>query len=267
MATEIQIYNMALVKIGEETGSATTDDTVPINLLETLFPLAVSEALGMGPEHGWRFAQWEVSDVDVDSTSITAFTTATATTTTVSSTAHSLITGDLASISGTTNYNGDFTITRVDANSFTIVQAFTADDATGTVQWTSKKHLYRYARPTCTRVTGVFNAGVELTDWIRKGSWILTGQDATDVEMDFVKHFDDLTVTDFPDHFVKVVAWKLAEHIAYSITQSFALGQQILTELERIYLPRAMNMDSHEERVNEENNNWAEAGRTQMFIR
>lgn len=267
MASEIQIYNLALIKFGEATGSATTEDTVPINLLETLFPLATAEALNMGPEKGWHFAQWEVSGVNVDNAAITAFATATATTTTVTSMSHGLITGDLATISETTNYNGDFTITKTGDNSFTIVKAFVADDATGTVQWTSKKRLYRYARPTCTRVTGVFNDGSELRDWTRKGEWILTSLDAVDVEMDIVRHFDDLTVENYPDHFVKVVAWKLAEHITYSVTQSLALGQQILAELENIYLPRAMKMDSHSEFVEEGNHNWAEAGRTQMFIR
>ena len=52
--------------------------------------------------------------------------------TTVTSTAHGRLSGDEVIISGTTNYNGTFTITGVTANTFDIATAFVANDATGT---------------------------------------------------------------------------------------------------------------------------------------
>lgn len=53
----------------------------------------------------------------------------------VTSTAHGLTTGHDVVISGTTNYNGTFTITTVDANSYYITDTWVSDDATGT--WTA----------------------------------------------------------------------------------------------------------------------------------
>lgn len=51
------------------------------------------------------------------------------------SASHGLITGDMATIAGTTSYNGDFSVTKVDANNFYFTDTWVADDATGTVTW------------------------------------------------------------------------------------------------------------------------------------
>jgi hypothetical protein len=57
--------------------------------------------------------------------------------TTVTSNAHGLSNGDQVTITGTTNYNGTYTILGVDANNFDIVKTFVANDATGT--WVGNK--------------------------------------------------------------------------------------------------------------------------------
>lgn len=51
------------------------------------------------------------------------------------SASHGLVTGDMATIAGTTSYNGDFSVTKVDANNFYFTDTWVADDATGTVTW------------------------------------------------------------------------------------------------------------------------------------
>ena len=63
---------------------------------------------------------------------ITAFADAGGGDVTVTSASHGLATADEITISGTTSYNGTFTVTYVDANSFTIVDTWVANDATGT---------------------------------------------------------------------------------------------------------------------------------------
>lgn len=69
-------------------------------------------------------------------TAISAFSDYTGTvagTTKVTATTHGLTSTDVVRISGTTSYNGQFTITKIDANDFYILIAFVADDATGEV--------------------------------------------------------------------------------------------------------------------------------------
>jgi len=69
-------------------------------------------------------------------TSITAFSDYSGTvagTVLVTATAHGLVTGDKASIRNTTNYNGDFTITKISTDSFYIIHTWVANDATGNV--------------------------------------------------------------------------------------------------------------------------------------
>lgn len=257
---------MALAKIGEATGTATTDDTVPINLIETLFPLSTPEALEIGPEKGWRFARRRSSGIDRDSITIASIAnSSTSGDITVTGT-HTLVVGDMVELTGDTGYDDTYVVTKISTTATFDVTATFVATGTGTAYWTSQEYGYRYARPTCTIITSVSVGGTELTDWVREGSWMLTNQEDTEVDMKYVDHFDNLTVTNFPSHFVKVAAWKLAEHIAYSVTQNRVLGEQILTELETIYLPRAIAMDAREQYVKEESHSWTAIGRTTDII-
>ena len=67
--------------------------------------------------------------------SITAFADAGSGQVTVTDAAHGLFDNDIVTITGTTNYNGTFTITNKTTNTFEIIDTFVSDDATGT--WTS----------------------------------------------------------------------------------------------------------------------------------
>ena len=80
--------------------------------------------------------------------SITAFADASNEQTTVSSAAHGMSNGDKIIISGTTSYNGGFTISSVAAGTFVINATWVADDGTGT--WTrtsSRDRRIRFAPP------------------------------------------------------------------------------------------------------------------------
>lgn len=73
---------------------------------------------------------------NISTTAITVFADYNGTvagTTKVTAGTHGLSTGDIVRISGTTSYNSQFNITKIDANDFHIFITFVADDATGEV--------------------------------------------------------------------------------------------------------------------------------------
>jgi len=74
---------------------------------------------------GWTFTGGSTA-------AITAFADAGGGETTVTSAGHNLENGDTVTISGTTNYEGRFVINDVTTDTFDIVDAYVADDATGT---------------------------------------------------------------------------------------------------------------------------------------
>lgn len=63
---------------------------------------------------------------------ITAYADAGGGQVTVTSAGHTLVNGDIVTISGSTNYNGIFEVANVAAGTFEITDAFVADDAAGT---------------------------------------------------------------------------------------------------------------------------------------
>lgn len=67
------------------------------------------------------------------SKSITAFADGGGGTVTLTATAHGMAVGDLISIEGTTNYNGDYIITAKTADTITFAATWVSDDGTGTV--------------------------------------------------------------------------------------------------------------------------------------
>jgi len=76
--------------------------------------------------------------------SITAFADAGSGSVTVTSASHGLSDDEKIEISGTTSYNGIFTVDNVTTDTFTIVDTWVADDATGS--WTEgvEKNAYQY---------------------------------------------------------------------------------------------------------------------------
>jgi len=263
MSTKTQIANKAMLDLGEAMFTdVDADGTNPANVVNAAWDVILPEALNHGPEEGWKFAVRTYHGIDRDSATITAFASASATTTTVTA-SHMLIAGDKVTIGGTTSYDGDYDVVSVSGTtSFVITVAFVADDATGTAKWTSGSFEYRYARPDCTRVTKVKTAGTELSDWVREGDYILTNQEDTEVDMSYIMSADDLTITNFPPHFVDVLWRRLSAALAYDLVQNAAISNAKLQSLERIYLPRAIGMDNREQYVQEFSNSWQSAGHT-----
>lgn len=84
-----------------------------------------------GKAMGYAFTGYGVLDKRTTG-SITAFADAGGGEVLVTSATHELTTGQSVTITGTTNYNGTFTVTVVTADTFKITVAWVADDGTGT---------------------------------------------------------------------------------------------------------------------------------------
>lgn len=266
MSTKTNIANLVAVRIGLAVFSdVDSDGTTPADEFNAVWNAVLEDTLGLGPEEGWEFARWSVSDVNVDNTAITVFADYSGTvagTVKAISEGHQLVTGDLDTIKDGSigAYDNDYIITRIDDDSYYFTATF-ATTETATSQWTSKRFAFRYARPTSIRVTEVYDGGAVVPDWIRKGNWILTNLVEDDVEMDYIRAVADLTITDFPPHFVEVLWRKMAIHMLYVRTQNQRLQDRLTEELEEVYLPQAIGMDAREQFVREADHSWVLAGR------
>ena len=266
MSSKTDIANWAMLKIGESIFTdVDTDGTATADKFNAIYTISLEDILDNGPEKGWKFANRIFHGIDRDSDPITALAQATSTTTTVTATTHTLIAGDMVLLADT-NIDGTYDVNSVSTTvSFIVTATFIATD-TGTAYWTSEEFAYRFSRPSCIRVTDVKVGGLGLTDWKRKGEWIVTNQEDTEVDMDYIAAVADLTVTNFPPHFVNAFRMKLAADLAYDLVQNSALGDRILSEYLEIVLPRAIGMDNREQFVKEKSSSWVDAGHTKMVI-
>ncbi|MCK5017538.1 MAG: hypothetical protein KAS32_10765 [Candidatus Peribacteraceae bacterium] len=265
MSTQVQIYNLALLRLGEALLTSTADNTNPARSCNAIYDQVLEETLAMGPEFGWRFASTRGS-VDIDSISISAFADYGSTVTgTVLATAatHGFQSGESVSITDTTNYDGTKIIIVVDDDSFYFTDTFAATE-TGTAKWTSDEFAYRYARPTSIRITSISVGGQELTDWELEGQYILTSLEQSTVVVKYVQSITDTSL--FPSHFVKILYMNMAVHLAYDLVQSRTLSEQLIRELENVYMPRAIAIDAKELYVEEDNQNWQNAGHTTINL-
>lgn len=257
--TETAIINLALLRMGQSLIDSIDGADVLSVKCNAAYDQARDELLVEGPEKGWKFAKRTYHDIDVDSSTITAFALATATTTTVTAT-HNLVAGDMVIIDGTTNYDGTYDVVSVSTTvSFVITKTFVANDATGTAYWTSEEYVYRYAIPTCKRVILVSVGGIELPDWVKYGAYILTNNESDEVDMTIVRAITDVTL--FPDHFVKVLALRLAIILHYNLTQDLKAIQLLGIELDSA-MAKAIAMDEREKYVQEKSSSWTDIGRT-----
>lgn len=261
MATKVQIFNLGLLRLGEALLTATTDDTNPARVCNAIYDQVLEETLAAGPEFGWLFATRRGS-VNVNNTAITVVADYSGTvsgTVLVTSASHDLQSGDTATITDTTSYNGDKVITVVSSDTFYFTDTFVATE-TGTVQWTSDEFTYRFARPTSLRVTSMEVGGAKLTDFKREGIYLLTSQEDTTAVVKYVQSITD--TTRFPPHFNKVLYMNMAAHLAYDFVQNRVLSDKLLQELELVHMPRAVALDAKELFVEEDNQDWRDAGHT-----
>ena len=266
--TKTAIANWSMLKVGEAIFTdVDSDGTATADKFNAIWDLSLEDILDNGPEKGWQFANRTFHGIDRDEIAVTALAAASSTTTTVTGT-HTLIAGDNVTLGTDLNLAGTYGVNSISTTvSWVITATFTATD-TGTAYWTSEEYAYRFARPTCTSVTSVKVGGVKLTDWIRKGSWILTNQEDTEVDMDYILGHAAATVlvANFPAHFVNALRMKIASDLAYDLVQNSALGDRLLAEYLEVWLPKAVGMDNREKYVQESSSSWADVGHTKMVI-
>ena len=265
MATDkLQIYNLALSRLGDDRLASITEDSDNRRKLDAIYDQILEELTSVGPEKGWKFASITTA-VDVDSTAITAFADYSGTvsgTVSASAVGHGLVSGERGNISDTV-YDNDHVITRIDDDTFYFTATFTATD-TGTVKWISFRHMYRFPVPSILRLVSVQTGGAELRDWIRDGQFVLTSLEDTCVDMGYVQSIT--TTTKFPPYFTKVLYLSLAMEMSYSIVQSATFQERLINEIERIQLPKAISRDEQEQFVQEESHSWEDAGRTGVIV-
>lgn len=265
MASKTDIANKTMINIGEAIFvDVDADGTTPAAEFNALWDSTLEDALTTGPEQGYAFSKWSTSEINVHNTAITAFADGGSGTVDASSLLHDLLVGDCVTIKDGSvgSYDGNQIVTAVaDANTFTFVETFSATE-TATAQWTSDKLAYRYAIPSVLQITRVCTGGMDISDWLRKGNYILTNQEDTSVAMDYIKAIADLTVTEFPQWFNEIVWRKMAIGMVYSRVQSLGFRDRLIQEVEQIYIPRAKGMDAREQFVQESSNSWVNAGHT-----
>jgi len=265
MATDsTAICNMSLSRMGQDLIDGITGTDALSEKCSLLYSQALEELLSEGPELGWKFARRRYHSVADNAVDITAFAQATATTTTVTAT-HTFVAGDKVEISDTTSYDGTYTILSVSTTvSFVITATYVADDATGTARWTSEEYEYRYAIPTSLRIVSVQVGGLELTDWVREGSYLLTNQESDEIDITYVQSVT--TTTLFPPHFTRVLVLMLAIKLHYNLTQDLKAIQLLEYDLDKAR-SKAFALDEREKYVKEYSTAWVDAGHTTDTIK
>ena len=267
MSSKTNIANLAMTRLGEAVFTdVDTDGTNPADVVNAVWDVILEQSLYQGPEDGWRFARKTYHGISRESFTVSSIVQNGTDITITPSAAHTFVEGDEVELSGDTGYDGTYDITTVTGTTTFDVTATFVATGTGTAKWTSEEYEYRYARPTCTRVVNVQVGGIELTDWQRDGSFIVTNGEDTDVDMRYVQAASAVTVTNFPMHFVEVLWRRLASHLAYSLVQNATIQQQLITEMEQVYIPRAIGMDNREQYVKESSDSWVDAGRSSSII-
>ncbi len=253
------ICNLALTRIGEQTVS---DISSPTTTVETkcglIYTQAQEELNASGPLLGWKFAKRR-KRLDREVFTITAFASASSTTTTVTAT-HTLDAGDIVLIDGTTNYDDEYEVISVTGTtSFVITATYVAETASATTlaYWTSDDVEYRYSIPTSLRIVTAKVGGVELTDWEREGTHVLTNLADEDVDFRYIQAIT--TTTLFPPHFTKVLVLDIAIGLVYALNQDLKAVEHLEFDRDKAY-NKAIALDEREKYVQESSNSWQDAG-------
>jgi hypothetical protein len=86
------------------------------------------------PNYDAALSAWaDLPDTDLKTQAITSFTIQ-GSNTRATSNSHGMVAGSRVNISGTTNYNGDYNVVAVTANTFDIARTFVVNETTGTMK-------------------------------------------------------------------------------------------------------------------------------------
>ncbi len=260
-ASETIIANLALYKMGQETIDSIDGTNVLDVKVNAIYDQARDELETEGPELGWKFCRRRYHGIDDDSATITSIAELVAASTITVTATHALAAGDMVELAGDTGYDGTYDIISVSTTVSFVVAATYVATGTGTAHWRSEEYSYRYLIPTTPTVLRVDSAqvgGIELTDWIEEGGYILTNMESDEIDLEIIQQIT--TTTKFPPHFTKALVLKIAIELHYNITQDL----NAIDRLEQIELPKAMSkaiaMDERGKYVKEESSSWQDFG-------
>lgn len=264
MATDkLEIYNLVLVGLGGDRLATITDDAEPRRKLDAIYDNVLAQLIISGPEKGWKFCKVKNVNVNIESSTVTAFAdysgTVTGTVKVTTFAVHNLISGNIAAIEDTTSYDNEYEVMVIDTTNFYITATWVADDATGTVYWTTQDNFYRFAIPSAAkRVIIAKVAGIELTDWEEQDGYILTAQEGTSIDIDYIKSVT--TTTLFPEYFTKLLNLTLQTELVYGLSKSRAFIEALEAKRDEA-MTKAIAKDEQKKYVKESSTAWVDAGR------
>ena len=266
MATDsTAISNLSLSRMGQDLIDSITGTDSLSEKCNLLYTQALEELTVMGPLHGWKFAKRMYNCILDDETAVTViadYSGTVAGTIKVTAVAHTLVTGDNVELDGDTGYDGTYRATVIDVDNFYVTATY-ASTGTGTARWTSNDYNYRYAMPTSLRIDSVKVGGLEVTDWVRQGVYLLTNMEDTSVDMTYVQSITDTTL--FPPHFTRVLVLMLAIKLHYNLTQDLNAIQLLNVDYD-LAMSKAIAMDEREKYVREHSSSWVDMGHTRETL-
>lgn len=259
-ASETVICNLALMGMGQDLIDDIDGTAVLEEKCALIYGQERDELEAEGPELGWKFTRWRYNGIDDDAYTITAIAdSATSGDITISAT-HTLSVGDMVELYDDTGYDDTYDVNAVSGTSTFDVTATFVATGTGSAAWRSEEYLYRFAiptTPTVLKVVNVQSGGMELTDWVREGDYILTNQESDEVDMVIIQQITD--TTKFPPYFTKALVLRMQIKLHYNLTQDLKAIQLLSAEYDRVW-SKAVAMDEREKYVQEYSSSWQDAG-------
>ena len=256
-----------MVRLGQDRLDSITQDSDVRRTLDAIYSQVLEEVTTAGPEKGWKFARRRYHGIDDDIATITSIANSSTSGDITVTATHALVVGDMVELDGDTGYDDTYDVTAVSGTTTFDVTATFSATGTGTARWTSEEYDHRYAIPTSPTVLRVISAqvdGVELTDWVREGAYILTNEESDEIDLEIVQSVT--TTTLFPPHFTKALWFALAVEAAYGQIQSATAPERLRWEYDNIILPEAIAMDEQEKYVRESSSSWQDVGHTRFTL-
>lgn len=238
--TSLDIANSALIKLGERTISALSDQTAPAQAANTRIEFCRRAVLRT---HPWNFA---VRRATLSLNNITGIADNGGGLCRVTSALHGFSSSNKVSISGvrgTSEANGTWTITVIDPNTFDLIgSSFVNTYIDGGVVGLAAEYGWTFQHLLPTNCLRLLIINTDEDRWRIEGRYILSNESSLQIKY-IVDHTDYDTMDSL---FHEALAAYLAWDICYRVTQNLNLKNQILEDYSGI-VKRARFVDATEE--------------------
>lgn len=239
--TSTTIANSALTKLGERTIAGLSDTTVPAQTIAARIEECRKAVLRT---HPWGFATTRAT---ISVNTITNAADNGSGLIRITSASHGFITGNKVTVSGiigTSEANGQWTVTLVDANNFDLQSSiFTNTYISGGVVGLRAEYNWAYRILLPSDFIRLLHVNCDSESWRLEGTYILTQDPSIEIQ-----YIYDVTDYDIPDAlFNEALACYLAWDTCYRITKNLNLKNQLLQDYEGV-VKRARFVNATEER-------------------